>query len=58
MTDEVTGTVAKPFNTALQRYLEGESVAIDADLAPLDYQHLVKRGFISFPFSKKRRASR
>lgn len=58
MTDAVTGTVAKPFNTLLQRYREGEPVAIDADLTPLDFQHLVKRGFISFPFSKKRRASR
>ena len=58
MTDAVTGTVAKPFNTLLQRYREGEPVGADADLAPLDFQYLVKRGFISFPFSKKRRALR
>ncbi|WP_312222568.1 hypothetical protein [Rhizobium rhizoryzae] len=58
MTEAVSGTVAKPFNTLLQRYREGEPVGADAYLAPLDFQHLVKRGFISFPFSKKRRASR
>lgn len=40
--------VSKPFNTITQRFKVGASVT-EADVTPLDWEHLKARGFVSEP---------
>lgn len=42
-------TVKKPFNTPLRRWVEGDKVHADADLAPHTIESLKAGGFIAVP---------